>query len=97
MADIMCLLKRLKEVDQYRILFGEKLRSWREDIGMTQEEFAKKCGMSRQALFQYESHPDEFQKGISLKRIEAFLKVFSEKLQRKISPEDFLRDIVVCD
>ena len=97
MSNLIRLLGKLNAVEECRTRFGEKLKRCRDDLGISQEEFAKKCGMSRQAIFQYESHPNEFKKGISLKRIETFLNVFSEKLQRKISPEEFLRDMVDCN
>lgn len=94
MSNIMRLLSILKDDNQCQIRFGQKLKRWRDSLGMTEEEFAKRCGLSRQSIVKYELHPEEFKKGISLKRIETFLMVFSEKFQCKISPEEFLKDIV---
>ena len=48
------IIESLSEEQKTSSTFGERLREIRKDMGMTQDEFAKKLGTSKQILSRYE-------------------------------------------
>ena len=48
------IIESLSEEQKESSTFGERLREIRKDMGMTQDEFAKKLGTSKQILSRYE-------------------------------------------
>ena len=48
------IIESLSDEEKESSTFGERLREIRKDMGMTQDEFAKKLGTSKQILSRYE-------------------------------------------